>query len=38
MRHATCGIEFRVRAWATIALIMVGLSAAGATVIEALMR
>jgi hypothetical protein len=38
MRHATCGTEFRVRAWATIALILVGLSAAGATVVEALTK
>jgi hypothetical protein len=38
MRHATCGTEFRVRAYATIALIFVGLSAATATIVEALMR
>lgn len=38
MRHATCGAEFRVRAYATIAFMLIGLSAAGATVIEALTR
>jgi len=38
MRHATYGTEFRYRAYATLALIFVGLSAAGASVIEALIR
>lgn len=38
MRSATCGTEFRYRAYATLALIMVGLTAAGATVLEALLR
>ncbi len=36
MRHATCGTEFRYRAYATLAFILIGLSAAGATVLEAL--
>ena len=31
MRHATCGTEFRYRAYAALALILVGMSAAGAT-------
>lgn len=38
MRHATCGTEFRYRAYATIALILTGLSAAGLTVLESLGR
>jgi hypothetical protein len=38
MRHAIVGSEFRHRAYATLALILVGLTAAGATVIEALMK
>lgn len=38
MRHATCGTDFRYRAYAALALILVGLSAAGATMIEALVR
>jgi hypothetical protein len=38
MRHATVGIEYRVRAWATIVLILVGLSAAGSTMWHALIR
>ncbi len=38
MRHATCGTEFRYRAYATLAMIFIGLTAAGATVIEALVR
>lgn len=36
MRHATCGIEFRYRAYATLAMILIGLSAAGVTLLEAL--
>lgn len=36
MRHATCGTEFRFRAYATLAMILIGLTAAGATVLEAL--
>jgi hypothetical protein len=35
MRHAT-GTEFRYRAYATLTLILIGLTAAGATVLEAL--
>lgn len=38
MRYATVGSEFRYRAYATLALILVGLTAASATVIEALMK
>ena len=37
MRHATAS-EFRVRAYMTLALIVVGLSAAGAAMLEALAR
>ncbi len=38
MRHATCGASFRARAFATLALMTVGLAAAMAGVIEALVR
>lgn len=38
MRHATCGMSFRVRAFATLALIAVGLAAAMAGLVDALVR
>lgn len=38
MRHATCGASFRARAFATLALITVGLGAAMAGVVEILTR
>jgi len=38
MRHATCGASFRARAFATLALITVGLAAAVAGAIEVLAR
>lgn len=37
MRHATCGVSFRARAFATLALISVGLAAAMAGVMETLL-
>ena len=36
MRHATCGLSFRTRAFATLALMTVGLAAAMAGVMETL--
>lgn len=36
MRHATCGMSFRTRAFATMALMAVGLAAAMAGVVETL--
>lgn len=36
MRHATCGASFRARAFATLALITVGLAAGMAGVMEML--
>ena len=36
MRHATCGVGFRTRAIATVALLTVGLMAAFRGVLEAL--
>ncbi len=38
MRHATYGLSFRARAFATLALIAVGLAAAMAGAIDALVR
>jgi hypothetical protein len=38
MRHAAYGVEFRYRAFATLALIVIGLTAAGATMLDALMK
>ena len=34
MRHATCGVSFRARAFATMALMAIGLAAATVGVIE----
>lgn len=36
MRHATSGLEFRMRALATVALLTVGLMAAARGVLEAM--
>jgi len=38
MRHATCGAGFRARAFATLALIAVGLAAALAGALDTLVR
>ena len=38
MRHATCGVSFRARAFATLALIAVGLAAGTFGLIETLLR
>jgi hypothetical protein len=38
MRHATCGLSFRARAFATMALMAVGVAAAMAGLVDALMR
>lgn len=38
MRHATCGLGFRARAVATLALLAAGVVAGMASVVEALTR
>ena len=38
MRHATCGVSFRARAFATLALISIGLAAAMVGAIEVVLR
>lgn len=38
MRHATYGVGYQARAYATLALMLIGLGALAASVVEALAR